>query len=496
MLEKTTVCSFRLAISLIISSILYLPFSANSSPWIDSSNSQLYYDVITLTEWGYIDVATSSFPLPWKGIAEQLNQLNTALLTDSASIAFYRLKHVIESRQLQKKSTRTLRFNLASKDTRFSHFSTQFNGEAQISLTQQFNSATWSAQISINHEENGKSHFDQSYISYQFDNWLLRIGSQSQWWGPAMSSSLILSNNARPIPAIALSRSQAVVSQNSWLKFLGPWYVTAQLGQLEHDRAIPKTKLWLSRFSFKPTKNLEIGASWSAMWGGKGQGNSLSDMFDVLTFKAICVNGAKHCDDSLHTKQGNHLAGFDLKYSFMLFEQPVNLYAQRIGEDAIDYYRVTDQANLFGISSYIGNTRIYIESSDTNVACGNDQSTTKNCYYEHSTYQSGYRYNQRAIGSTFDSDAKMLTVGLNRHFIDGDVIESFFRSLNLNQDQQTPSPVVNGSTEKLLQLGGFYQTTLGNWRLKLGGELARSKVNNQDKDTNYMFYSEVQYRLN
>lgn len=492
MLKKLAIQPNHLGVVLILYSALCFPIVAKASPWIGVDAPQLYNDVVTLAEWGYIDAATTTFPLPWKGISEQLNNLDTSQLPSNAANAAYRLKHFLARQQQYPTS---VGLYAANKQSRFTGLDGQNSEEAQINVTQQVNWGSWSAQLSVNHENNGKNHFDRSFISYQFADWSLRLGALDQWWGPAQSSSLILSNNARPIPTIALSRSQAVASKDSWLNVLGPWYFTAQLGQLESNRAIPNTKLWLSRFSFKPIKGLEIGASWTAMWGGEGQGNGFGDFVDVLTFKAECVDGAKHCDDALYTKKGNHLAGFDLKYSFLLFEQPVNLYAQRIGEDAVDYYRVTDQASLFGISSYIGSTKVYIETSDTNVACGNDHSSAKNCYYEHGEYQSGYRFHQRAIGSTFDSDATMLTLGLNKHFIDGDVMELVIRSLNLNEDQQKPSPVVKGLSEKLIQLSGFYQTNLGNWQLKLGGQIERSEVDEQNSKTNSLFYTELEYRL-
>ncbi|MDU0353393.1 capsule assembly Wzi family protein [Paraglaciecola aquimarina] len=490
---KTASWIRQLKLFLILACLLIAPIVAKGAPWLNSTNSQLHYDLVTLTEWGYIDAAINTFPLPWQGIKEQINSLNTNELPVSAAIAAHRLKKHLHQQSSNKAST--LKLYLATDNNRFSHFSTPQHSKTQLNFSQEFNSGPWSIQLSANKESNNKHHFDQSFVSYTLDNWQLRIGAINQWWGPAQSSSLILSNNARPIPAIAISRSQAVTSKSAWLSWLGPWFFTAQLGQLEQHRKIENTKLWLSRFSFKPTKNLEIGASWTAMWGGQGQGNSLRDFFNVVTFKAECVNGAAHCDDALHTKKGNHLAGFDLKYSILLFEQTINLYAQRIGEDAIDYYRVTDQASLFGISTYLGSAKLYIETSDTNVACGNDHSTTKNCYYEHGTYQSGYRFHQRAIGSTFDSDANMFTAGLNKHYIDGSVIEVFFRKLQLNPDKTKASPVVNGSTEKLLQLGGFYQTTLGNWQLKLGGTIEKSKINQQQSHINSMFYSEIQYLI-
>ena len=498
MLATKPILSIRLGITLILCAVLSLSFSTKASPWISNTEAQLYYDVVTLAEWGYIDAATTTFPLPWKGIKAQLNQLDTTQLPSTAAIAAYRLQQFLKYEQSHPNPT-SVGFYVASDQSRFTSFAGQHSEKAQVNFTQQINWGKWSAQLAVNHQINAdgsssKNHFDHSFINYQFDDWNLRVGAVDQWWGPAHSSSLILSNNARPIPAIALSRSQTVESKNSWLSFLGPWYFSAQLGQLESNRAIPSPKIWLSRFNFKPIKDLEIGVSWTAMWGGLGQGNGLGDLLDVLTFKPQCVDGAKHCDDALHTKKGNHLAGFDLKYSFLLFAQPVNIYAQRIGEDAVDYYKVTDQASLIGFSSYLANSKVYVEFSNTNVACGNEQSTAKNCYYEHDQYQSGYRFHQRAIGSTFDSDAKMLTLGLNKHFSDGDVMQIVLRRLDLNPDQQKPSPVVEGLSEKLFQLSGFYQTTIGVWQLKLGGQIESSTVDNQASKINSTLYSELEYR--
>jgi hypothetical protein len=96
---------------------------------------------------------------------------------------------------------------------------------------------------------------------------------------------------------------------------------------------------------------LELGLSWRAMWGGKGQPHSISDWFKVVTLLIECENGAATCDYALDSKLDNHLAGLDFKYSMMMFVRPFSIYGQHIGEDTVDYYRVTDNANLIGLST-------------------------------------------------------------------------------------------------------------------------------------------------
>lgn len=464
----------------------------NAEPWIGTVDPQLHNDLKTLVEWGYIESSVTTYPVPWKGIERQLAQLDVVNLPTTVAVAVRRLRHyLLLARRNQSQSF--LRLEGASKESRFKGFDSQYQSKSKVTLSHLEHGQKWAGRLSVNYESNGKIHFDQSYLMYQFDNWSLRAGTIDQWWGPAQSSSLILSNNARPIPAISLSRNSATASDSRWLKYLGPWYFTAQLGQLENDRTISNAKIWMTRLTSKPIDGLEIGLSWSAMWGGDGLGNSFKDFWDVLFFKAECADGSITCDEALNTKKGNHLAGFDLKYTFNVWQRPISVYIQRIGEDAADYYNITDQANLFGVSSYFWGANVYLEASNTNVACGSSESTVKNCYYEHGDYKSGYRFHNRAIGSTFDSDAKMIAVGLNKHFASGNVLDLSLRYLNLNQDQQMPSPVVNGLSEKLTQLTGFYQTTYKGWLLKFGGQIERSEIDSEGADFNLAVHTRLDY---
>lgn len=466
-----------------------------SSPWIGTLEQHLHQDLQVLVEWGVLDASVSSYPVPWKGIAEQLEKLEVQTLSSVPAISAQRLRHYL---QVHKKQTGQSIISLygATDDSRFSGFNGAQAEKTKLNVTREFYVGRWAGQLSANHERGGESHFDQSFLAYQFGDWNLRVGSLNQWWGPAQSSSLIMSNNARPIPSINFSRSQATRSKNKWLKYLGPWFFTAQIGQLESQRTVPEAKLWMTRFNFSPVSGLEVGFSWSAMWGGEGQADSIDDLFKVITFQRECANGAATCNDALDTKLGNHIAGFDFKYHMMLFGRPISIYGQRIGEDAVDYFQVTDNANLVGISTYLWGNKVFIESSDTNVACSNTGVEENNCYYEHGTYQSGYRRYDRSIGSTFDSDAKMLTLGINKNFYNGDLFELVLNRLILNEDKESPSPMLNGQSEELIRLSGFYQTHYGDWLFKFGANIEHGEIDGADSKTDSLVFAEIKYRLN
>ena len=60
------------------------------SPWIGTLEPQLHQDLQVLVEWGVIDASVSSYPVPWKGIAKQLEKLQVHTLPSIPAISAQR----------------------------------------------------------------------------------------------------------------------------------------------------------------------------------------------------------------------------------------------------------------------------------------------------------------------------------------------------------------------------------------------------------------------
>lgn len=478
---------------------LLLLFSAdtNSSPWVGAQDKQLHYDLQTLAEWGYLDSSVTTFPIPWKGVAKQIEALQNQDMSVMPAQALARLKHYLKTEQ-RGNSRQFLILQMASDDVRFRSLDDGVEESAKLSLTKTFYHKRWSGQITANYASGGRQNLDNSFIAYQFGDWNLRLGSIDQFWGPAQSSSLILSNNTRPLPSLAFSRSVTTKSESPYLAWLGPWYFTTQLAQMDDERVVPDQKLLLTRFTARPFKSLELGASWSAKWGGEGRDESFDSFIDLITFQNTCQLPAG-CTDPDYSAMGNHIAGFDFTYTFRLLERPVSLYGQRIEEDAqadysIDDHPITDNANLLGLSTYIHNAKVFIEASDSVVSCAGRQSDTSDCFYEHDTYRKGYRMYGRPIGSTFDSDAKQITLGANIRFVDGAVAELYLRAVELHNEARSSLPALTENpSEDVLELSGFYQRPYGDWLLKAGGSIANRKFESLDSNTESLLYLKAQY---
>ena len=468
-----------------------LSTSASAASYVGVQDKQLHYDLQTMVEWGYMEGAVNTYPVPWKGVAQQLEKVDVEQLSGRPLQAFLRLSHYLSLKK-SKNTRRFLTLQGASDDVRFRSLDDGVEDTGKLSISSEFYFGRWSGQVSANYSTGGKKTFDNTFIAYQFDNWHVRAGSLDQWWGPAQSSSLIMSNNTRPIKALSLSRSVNTASKSPYLAWLGPWYFTTQIGQLEENRDVPNAKILLNRFTARPVKGLEVGLSWTAMWGGEGQPSGLSSFIDLITFASLCPADNLDCDDSQRSKLGNHVAGFDIQYTAQLFNRPVSFYLQRVGEDSVDGYKVTDNANLFGVSTYYKNAKIFIETSDTNISCGDDQSL-KNCFYENGTYSSGYRMYGRTFGSTFDSDAKQVTIGANLRLEGGSIIEVYLRNADLNPDGQRPAPTLTRDvSEKVTEVSGFYQRPIGNWLVKAGGSISNRRFVNIDNEVDGLVYLKAQ----
>jgi hypothetical protein len=483
----------HLMLTVFIVGSIFCSSNTQASAYVGTQDKQLHYDLQTLVEWGYLHAAVTTFPVPWKGVAADLSEISAEGMPFRPQQAYLRLNHYLAINKQQNRRFVTLQG--ASDDVRFRSFDDGVESKNKLSISSEFYAGRWSGQVSVSYAGSDESniYYDNSFLAYQFGGWNLRIGSIEQWWGPTQSSSLIMSNNTRPIKAIAFSRSVNTQSKSPWLSWMGPWYLTTQMGQFENDRAVPNANLFMNRFNLRPFKNLELGFSWVAMWGGKGSDEGFAEFIELVTFQNICAGGIQDCDPSQNSKRGNHIAGFDISYTVKLFDRPVTFYAQRVGEDSVDGYKVTDNANMLGISTYWHGAKIFLETSDTNIACGQNENAF-NCYYEHNKYTDGYRMYGRTLGSTFDSDAKQVTLGSNIRFRNGDIMEVYIRSAKLNADGQRPSPVLTKDTsEDVLEISGFYQKPFGKWLLKAGASVASRDFNELDDRIDSVIYAKAQY---
>jgi hypothetical protein len=243
----------------------------------------------------------------------------------------------------------------------------------------------------------------EGYGKLEFFNIELQAGRDTLWWGTGRHGSMILTDNARPFDLVKLSNPNPVVLP--WIfKYLGlckfQWFWT----ELESNRAIPNTELMGFRINIKPAPFFEIGASRTYQLGGRGSGVkgisdlNLSDWMDIL-FRG-------NAQDELNV---NQIAGIDgILYLNNLDQwlpvlKSIEIWGEYYGEDEAGSW-IADIGYVVGIKFgdlfLTGRTDLIFEYAD------NIDPDEGPLWYNHSTYQSGYRYKGEVMGHNMDTEAR------------------------------------------------------------------------------------------
>ncbi|MCK6370101.1 MAG: capsule assembly Wzi family protein, partial [Gammaproteobacteria bacterium] len=266
------------------------------------------------------------------------------------------------------------------------------------------------AQYVADPEDDRELRYDGSYVGIALGNWMLAGAITDRWWGPGWQGSMILSNNARPIPAFTIDRNSTAPFESKWLRWIGSWDLVSFFGYLEDDRAVPDARLFGIRFTARPASWLEVGLSRTAMWCGRDRPCDFDTFVDLLAGNDNAGQNVNAEDEP-----GNQLAGYDIRLNGGSFGIPFAIYTQRIGEDEQDglpsLFLTQVGLETWGRFEALGDYRLYLEVSDTlcggNITGGGQADVC----YEHPIYATGYRYRDRAIGHSFDNDAEIWTLG-------------------------------------------------------------------------------------
>lgn len=406
--------------------------SALAAPWTPSDDAGLRLSVEWLADRGCIVAPVTSWPIMWADLQLVEEATDDCRLSPA-------WQHV-RSRKVAQGSSGSLTLAGGNQTPLFRYFSAPPREKAQATLRLETHHTHFSAGLSASYvaepqgldrqDVSNRWRADGSYLAGQLGNWSLGVGAIDRWWGPGQSNSLLLSHNARPVPAVFLQRRQSNAFDVPVLRWLGAWHVSAFAGQLESERFVPDAKLIGLRATIKPASWLELGAARAIQWGGEGRPQTASSLWEAFI-------GRDNIHGDRANEPGNQLAGFDFRVS-----KPIGLastwrfYGQLVGEDEAGYLP-SKNAYLFGTGMsgqwWQGQQQWWVEYVNT-LANDLDGRSRPNVLYEHHLYKSGYRYYGRPLGSTWDNDSRVITLGAQQVFSSGRAIEMAVSGVHLNVD--------------------------------------------------------------
>lgn len=439
---------------------------ALAAPWVGPGDARARYEAVKSADRGASDRTFTTWPVMWPNIEKKAGYLNFEY--DKTGAPDSRAEMTIAGQT----------------ETPFvSGFEPVLSGDGRVAFTAQWQWNRWAVGVSgsgiADEDDNQSVRADGSYVATTLGNWVLGAGQIDRWWGPGWHSSLILSNNARPIPAFFINRSDARAPSSDWLSWIGPWDFTMMAGQLEGRRAQPDAKYLGMRLTFRPVSGLDIGLSRAIIFGGRHRPESGSVILDALI-------GRDNSQDGADQDPGNQIAAVDVRYGWEAFGQTVGVYTQMAGEDEAGAFPAR-KSWLFGVdatSQWFGAEQQWYAEYVNTVADDLFGDALPNVTYEHFQYRSGYNHFGRAIGSSFGGDSKALTLG-GYHFLPGGGEVSATVSLadiNVDGSARVVTPgneifyFVPQSRTKTTIVGLGYATHLFNGWLQLRAQLQDKEI--------------------
>lgn len=462
--------------------ITLIAHTAFAQQYIEPAERTLRADLQFLVDSGVAELPLTTWPLP----REQLRPLVNADVTDQPLAV--RTAHARVVEQLQRPARAELTARMAHQADPRTYFSDAPIHDQELTAALNFDAGRWGARLQANACGDGsaeETHLDGSYASVRLGNWLIHGGAQDRWWGPGWEGSLILTDNARPVPGVGFDRVAAESFEAPVLRWFGPWSLSSFLGELDGARNdAPHANLFGMRLAFRPYPGLEIGLSRTAQWGGEGRPEDLDSFWYMFTGKSNA--GDTPSNDEPAGGHANQFAGWDLRWASPLGAAPYAIYMQLIGIDEAGNYLSFPYQNmgLAGVEAWWTDEqgkryRWHFEAADTATNFWRDPGPSSqrsarnyNNAYTHSFYKDGYRYHDRVQGHSMDSGGQMFSSGLQLIEPDGYYWQALLRYTQQNRgggDKRAPAVYEQADFLALDVMRGLYLGPLL-VEVSLGGE--------------------------
>ena len=251
----------------------------------------------------------------------------------------------------------------------------------------------------------------EGYVGMQLNNWQFTFGKQAQWWGEDRSGPMLSSTNAAPILMLQINRVKPF-RLPSVLGILGDIRSDYMVGRLTGYHWVFSsntgfTGSWTQtlsdqpfivgeKVSFKPSPNLELGISASAIFGGPGVPATAHKLL-----QAMFSNGNGNPGTS--GDPGDRRGGFDFTYRVPGLRNWLSFYADAFTDDEpnpwLAWNKTALTSGLF-LSRVPGipGLSLRVEGVYTDPP-GGGTTVQHGFFYINDRFTSGYTNNGNLIGS-------------------------------------------------------------------------------------------------
>jgi hypothetical protein len=409
--------------------------------WFESGDVVLRIDLMLLNDAGVIRLPITEWPLPRAAVRHAIDEAKTfQALNTAVTLALERVRARLDHGGARGAGRLALAGTVGGgSPALLRNFATPVREDGELGVRAAYENARFAVSLNAtavaSPEDGQELRADGSHATLQWGNWLFSANTLDRFWGPSHESSLILSNNARPMPTVMVERATARPFESRWLDWLGPWRFSFGISRMEGSREDIDRPLFMAwRVAVMPFKDIELGFSRTAQFCGEQLSCDLDTFGNMLA-----GNDNVGIDATAENEPGNQMAGFDIRWASPLGSWPYAIYSQMIGEDESSYLPAKYLAQ-YGLEAWRpsrdgGMLQMFAEYSTTTCSANTDRGPYYNCAYNQGQFNvEGYRYRGRVIGYTADRDSDNYALGATYTMPDGSLWGATARTSRLNRD--------------------------------------------------------------
>lgn len=194
----------------------------------------------------------------------------------------------------------------------------------------------------------------EGYFGVQLNNWQFSFGKQELWWGPDESGGMLFSDNAAPILMLQINRVKPF-RLPSVLGLFGDIRFNYMVGRLTGYHWLYSTNTGFTgsweqtlgdppfivgqKLTFKPTANLELGLSATALFGGTGVPATPHNLFQAMFSSGNGLPGTPG-------DAGDRRGGFDFTYRVPGLRDWLTVYLDAFTDDEPNPWLAWNKAAL------------------------------------------------------------------------------------------------------------------------------------------------------
>ena len=280
-------------------------------------------------------------------------------------------------------------------------------------------------------------------LSANIANHTISVGKSEYWWGPAAGGAFGISNNAEPIYALRINRTEPLFLP-LLSRLLGPVRYDLFVGRLEGHQSPIGPWLQGQKVSFKPSPNFEFGVYRTIVFAGKGHVPFTFGSFwnSFTSFSNVPVEQKFSRSDP-----GARYSGMEFSYRVPYLRDWLTLYTDALSHDDPSPLaaprRAAFRPGIF-VSRLPGASRVDLRVEAVYTDIPTSRSLGGKFFFFEAAYHDAYTMKQMVLGDWIGREGKGVQAWLRWHLSPREMVELSYRNA-----KSAPDFVPGGTTQNL-----------------------------------------------